>query len=98
MSSITIVFCGIFVGIPQHQKGYPIYIPSKHKIVSSCDVVFDKTFYSVLSYMSRPYSEALTIRPSVLYIPYTTSSYEQKGDIITFSQFEEVNLVENIRN
>ena len=32
---------------------------------------------------------------SVSYIPYATSSYEQTGYIITFAQFEEVNLVEN---
>ena len=28
-------FCGIFVGIPQHQKGYLVYIPSTRKIISS---------------------------------------------------------------
>ena len=24
-------FCGIFVGIPEHQKGYLVYVPSKKK-------------------------------------------------------------------
>ena len=91
-------FLGIFVGIKQHQKGYLIYIPSKRKIVSSRDVVFDETFSSVLAYTSRLYSEALATRPAVSYIPYATSSHEQTGDIITFAQFEEVNLVENKRN
>ena len=33
-------FCGIFVGIPQHQKGSLVYIPSTRKIISSYDVVF----------------------------------------------------------
>ena len=33
-------FCGIFVGIPQHQKGYLEYVPSTRKIISSYDVVF----------------------------------------------------------
>ena len=34
----------------------------------------------------------------VLYITYTTSSHYQTVDIITFAQFEEVNLVVNERN
>ena len=33
-------FRGIFVGIPQHQKGYLVYIPGTGKIISSYDVVF----------------------------------------------------------
>ena len=44
------------------------------------------------------YSEALAILPSVLYILCVTLSHEQTGDIITFAQFEEGNLVENKRN
>ena len=34
-------FHGIFVVIPQHQKGYLIYILSPHKIVSLHEVVFE---------------------------------------------------------
>ena len=34
----------ICIGIPQHQKGYLIYVPSTGKIVSSHDVVFCGTF------------------------------------------------------
>ena len=29
------IFRGIFVGIPQHQKGYPIYVLSTQNIFSS---------------------------------------------------------------
>ena len=36
--------------------------------------------------------------PSVSYIPYATSSKEQTGDMITFTQFEEVNLLLEFRN
>ena len=36
------VFCGIFVGILQHHKGYLVYVPSSKKIISSHDVVFDE--------------------------------------------------------
>ena len=28
-------FCGIFVGIPQHQKGYLVYVPSTRKVILS---------------------------------------------------------------
>ena len=38
------------------------------------------------------------MRPSLSYILYTTSDHEQTGNIITFEQFEEGNLVENERN
>ena len=68
---------GIFVGITQHQKGYLICVTSTLKIVSSHDTVFDKTFFSVLVYMPRPYSEALLTRPAVSYILYATSSHEK---------------------
>ena len=37
-------FCGIFVGIPQHQKGYLVYVPSTRKVISSYDVVFEESF------------------------------------------------------
>ena len=80
--------CGIFVGIPHNQKSYLIYVPSTRKIVSSHDVVLDKTFNIALAYTSCIYSESLAMRPAVLYIPYATSSHEQTGDIITFAQFE----------
>ena len=88
----------IFVGIPQHQKGYLVYVPSTRKAISSYDVVFDKSFSSALSYTSRPYSEAMTVRPAVTYTPYATSSKEQTGDVITFAQFEEGNLLTETRN
>ena len=26
-------FCGIFVGIPEHQKGYLVYVPSTRKVI-----------------------------------------------------------------
>ena len=80
-------FRGIFVGISQHQKGYLIYIPSTQKVASSNDVVFDKTFSSELSYTPHQYSEALAIRPAVLYIPYAESYNEQTSEIVSFAHF-----------
>ena len=35
----------------------------------------------------------MAMRPSVTYTPYATSSKEQTGNIITFTQFEERDLV-----
>ena len=67
-------FCGIFVGIPEHQKGYLVYIPIRRKIISAYDVVFDESFSIALAYMSQPYSEATAMRPEVMYTPYVTSS------------------------
>ena len=84
-------FRGIFVGIPQHQKGYLVYVPSTRKVILSYDVVFYESFSSSLSYTSRLYTEAMAMRPVVTYTPYTTSSKEQTGYVITFTQFEEEN-------
>ena len=80
-------FRGIFVGIPQHQKGYLVYLPSTIKVISSYDVVFDESFSSALSYTSRTYAEVMVMRPTVTYTPYATYSKEQTGNLITFAQF-----------
>ena len=91
-------FHGIFVGIPQHQKGYLVYVPSTRKVILSYDFVFDESVFSVLSYTSRPYSEAMAMRPTVTYTPHATSSKEQTGDVITFTQFEEVDILNETCN
>ena len=70
-----------------------MYVPSTRKIIYSYDVVFDENISSALAYMSLPYSEAMDMRPSVTYTLYATYSKEQTGDIITFVQFEEGNLL-----
>ena len=70
-----------------------MYVHSTRKVISSYDVVFDKSFSSELSYTSRPYSEAMAMRPAVMYTPYATSSREQTDDVITFAQFEEDNIL-----
>ena len=59
---------------------------------------FDESFVSALSYTSRPYAEAMAMRPAVTYNPYVTSSKEQTGNVITFAQFEEGNLLNETRN
>ena len=40
----------------------------------------------------------MAICPAVTYTPYATSSEEQTGDVITFSQFEEGNILTETRN
>ena len=67
--------------------------PSIYQIVSSYAVVFDESFSSMLEYTSRPYSEAIAMRPAVAYTPYATSSRGKLGNIITFTQFEEGNIL-----
>ena len=49
-------FRGIFVGIPQHQKEYLVYVTSTKKVIFSYDVLFDERFSSALAYTSQPYS------------------------------------------
>ena len=60
--------------------------------------MFDKSFFSALSYTSQPYAEAMAMRPAMTYTPYVTSSKEQTGDVITFAHFEEGNLLSETRN
>ena len=91
-------FRGIFVGISEYQKLYLVYVPSTRKIISSYDVVFDEKHSSALAYTSQPYSEAMAMRPAVTYNLYATCSKEQNGDVITFAQFEEGNLVTETHN
>ena len=62
-------FCGIFVGIPQHQKGYLLYVPSKKETASFYDVIFDESFSSSLAYTPQPYAEAMDMLPAVSYTP-----------------------------
>ena len=81
-------FCNIFVGIPQHQKGYLV----------SCYVVFGESFSSALAYTLKPYAEDMVMRTAVSYTPYATSSKEQTGNIITFAQFEEGGILSKTRN
>ena len=69
-----------------------MYVPSTRKIISSYDFVFDESFSSALAYTSLPYSEEMAMRTAVMYTPCATSSREQTGNIITFTQFEEGNI------
>ena len=91
-------FRGIFVGILENQKGYLVYVTSARKVISSYDVMFEESFSSALLYTSRPYSEVMVVRPVVTYTPYVTSSREKTGNVITFAQFEEGNILTETRN
>ena len=75
-----------------------MYVPSTRKVISSYDVVFDESLSNALSYTSRPYSEAMAIRLAVTYTPYATYFKEQTGDLITFTKFEEGNILNETRN
>ena len=59
---------------------------------------FDESVSSALSYTSRPYSEAMEMRPVVTYTPYATYLKEQTGDLIAFTKFEEGNILTGTRN
>ena len=74
-----------------------MYVPSKRKIISSYDVVFDESFSSTFEYTSQPYVEAMDMRPAVSYISFATSSKEQAGNIIKFTHFEEGGLFSEMR-
>ena len=52
----------------------------------------------MLAYTALPYTEAVVMLPAVTYSPCATSSREQTGDIIAFTQFEEKNILTKTRN
>ena len=87
------VFRDIFVGIPKHQKGYLVYVPSSRNIIYSYDVVFDESSSIELAYTSQTYSEAMVMRLAVTYTPCATSLRGEIGNIITFAKFEEGNIL-----
>ena len=60
--------------------------------------MFDESFSSALAYISLPYSEAMSMCPSMTYRPCDTSTREKTGEIITFTQFEEKGLLSGTRN
>ena len=91
-------FCGIFVGIPQHQKGYIVYVPHRKKIISLYNFVFGDSFYRALEQTSQPYAESMAMQPAVSYVPYAKYSRGETGNIITFAQFEEGDLLSEICN
>ena len=63
--------------------------------VSTCAKYFciEKSFYSALAYTSQIYSEAVFMRPAVMYTPYAPSLKEQTGNVIMFAQFDEGNIL-----
>ena len=60
--------------------------------------MFDESFSSALAYTSQPYSEAMVIRPAVTYTPCAISLRGGNGDVITFTQFEDGNILTKTRN
>ena len=73
-----------------------MYVTSAKKRISSYDVVFDEIYSSTLAYTSQPYSEVVSMRPAVTYTLYATYSRGKTGNIITFSKFEEGNVLYNL--
>ena len=63
-----------------------MYVPSTRNTISSYDVVFHESF-------SSTYAEAIGVRIYVSYIPCATSSRGETGNLITFAQFEEGDLL-----
>ena len=50
-------------------------------------------FSSDLEYTSQPYTESMAMRLAVQYIPYAIYSKEKTVHVITFTQFEDGNLL-----
>ena len=42
---------------------------------------------------SQPYAESMAMQPAVSYVPYAKYSRGETGNIITFAQFEEGDLL-----
>ena len=75
-----------------------MYVPHRRKIVSSYDVVFDGSFSSALAYTSQPNVETMYMQTAVSYMSNAASPKEKTGNIITFSLFEEGDLLSETRH
>ena len=75
-----------------------MYAPITRNGISSYDVVFDESSSSALAYTSRPYSEDIAMHPFVKYTPCATYLREQTDNIITFTHFEDGNILTKTRN
>ena len=75
-----------------------MYVPSTRNIIFSYDVVSDESFSSELAYTSKTYTEAMAMRLALTYTTCATSSRKETGDIITFTQFEEGNILTETLN
>ena len=64
---------GIFVGFPENQAGWLVYIPNRNKVFVSADVAFDEDFESFgLSHSKILYQDSLPVRSQG--ISYTDES------------------------
>ena len=60
-------FCGIFVGISQHQKRCLVYVPSTRKIFSSHDVVFGGKIQCVIIHFKSVLVSTFYVTSSLVY-------------------------------
>jgi len=70
-----------FIGFPDSQKGWFLYIPSTRQIIVSGDVLFDETFYSTITKMYKPFHDTMALHPIASLIPETTSVLKTTGSI-----------------
>ena len=52
---------GIHVGFPSMQARYLVFIPATHQLLTSHDVNVDKQFITTITYMAKPYHDALAM-------------------------------------
>ena len=65
---------------------------------SPYDVFISDISSSALAYTPQTHAEAVDMRLTVSYPPDATSSIDQTGNVITFAQFEEGNLLSEIQH
>ena len=58
----------------------------------------DESDHDLMYHIRHDLLQKQWMRPAVTYTPYATSSKEQTGNIITFAQFEEGDILTETRN
>jgi hypothetical protein len=71
----------VFIGIPENQKGYLMYVPSTRAIMVSGDIIFDESFRSTLSTPWHQYKGSQPLCPADDFIPNVTTTVESTGTI-----------------
>jgi transposase InsO family protein len=86
---------GVFIGFPENQKGYLLYVPSTRSICVSGDVFFDENFSSAIARTWQQFHDGLALIPKKSYIPPVDTFLSHTGCVEdNFQPVEEGELQE----
>jgi transposase InsO family protein len=81
---------GVFIGFPENQKGFLIYVPGTRSICVSGDVFFDERFTSAIARTWQQFPDSLALVPKRSFVPSGDTFLGHTGSALdNFHQVEE---------